>query len=389
MTLIYLDHNATTPLDPLVRAEMNESLAVFGNPSSLHQAGRAARELIEQARDRVASLLSARADEIIFTSGGTESNNLAILGAAAEARRRRLVVSSIEHPAVLNPCRALVSQGFLTSFLPVDAEGVVQLDAAEEAIGFDVALVSLMLANHEIGSIQPLREIVELARRGALVHTDAVQAAGKIKIDVDALGIDLLSISAHKLNGPKGIGALYVRRGVRIAPISFGGQQERGLRPGTENTAAIVGFGKACELARERLDADAARIATLRDRFEAGILEAVPFAQVNGSGGPRLANTSNITFDGVDGETLVVVLDELGVAVSTGAACATSGEEPSHVLKAMGRTDRQARCGIRVSLGRTNTEPPFEQAADEIDLAVAAIARAVESLQSETRAWIL
>jgi cysteine desulfurase len=373
---IYLDHNATTPLDPLVRAEMEPWLGpAFGNPSSLHTAGLAARQAIDAARAQVARLIGAQPDEMVFTSGGTEANNLAILGAVAAAPRRRPAVatSAIEHPAVLNPCRHLGERGGTVTVLPVDREGGLDAAAVWSAVPDGTLLVSVMAANNEIGTVQPVRELAGQAHaRGVLVHTDAVQAVGRIPVDVDELGVDLLSLSGHKLQGPQGIGALYVRRGTRLSPLAFGGHQERGLRPGTENVAAIVGLGKACELAGERLPVDAPYVGGLRAAFEAGLLERVADVRVNGAGAPRLPNTSNVSFAGVAGEALVAYLDLRGVAVSTGAACHRGGTGPSHVLTAMGRTPAEARSAVRFSFGRGNRQ---QEATEAVALVALAIAR--------------
>jgi cysteine desulfurase len=375
---IYLDHNATTPVDPEVKTEMLASLDTFGNPSSLHAAGQEARRIIDTARARVARLINAQPDEIIFTSGGTEADNLAIFGAVSRAGfqpgSRRILLSAIEHQAVLNPCLHLKTCGHDVHLLPVDGEGILNIALFKELLVPETALVSVMLANNDTGSIQPVAEIAGQARKqGALVHTDAVQAAGKMKLDVRALNIDLLSLSAHKLHGPKGIGALYIRKGIKIDPIIFGGHQERGLRPGTENVNAIAGFGKACELALQRMQDDAARLLKLRDSLEQIILGSVEGAAVNGQNGPRLPNTSNLSFEGLDGEMLAINLDLLGVEVSTGAACSSADKEPSHVLLAMGRTEAQAASSIRVSLGRDNTEEQILKAVEKIKQTVQAM----------------
>jgi cysteine desulfurase len=313
--MIYADYNATTPLDPEVRAAMNEALDVtFGNPSSIHSAGQAARRLVDRARVQVAGLIGAAADEIVFTSGGTESDNLAVLGVAEAATGHGIVTSAVEHKAVLDPCKYLQAKGHAVTFLPVDRDGRVEIAALEAAVKTDVALVSLMLANNDTGAIQPVAEAARAAQAaGVLVHTDAVQAAGKLPIDVKELGVSLLSFSSHKIHGPKGAGALFVRRGVRLSPLVHGGRQERTLRPGTENVPAIVGFGKACDLARPRLDADARRVAELRDHFEKQVLARIPGTRVNG-GDHRLPNTSNIAFDRLDGEAVTINLDMLGIA---------------------------------------------------------------------------
>jgi cysteine desulfurase len=369
---IYLDHNATTPLSPEVRDAMAECCGVCGNPSSIHAEGQAARRLVDRARAAVARLIGARPEEILFTSGGTEADNLALLGGAAG--RRQIATSATEHQAVLNPARHLARSGVDVAFLPVDREGRLDLDAAATAIGAGTALVSVMLANNDVGTIQPVSELAELARRaGAVVHTDAVQAVGKLPVDVDTLGVDLLSLSGHKISGPMGSGALYVRKGTRLAALVHGGHQERSLRPGTENVPAIVGLGRACELAAQHLAADAARLAALRARFERDVLDAIPGVRINGDGAPRVPTTSNLAFDGVEGELLAINLDLLGVSVSTGAACAVGSAEPSHVLLAMGRSPAQARSCIRFSFGRDTTDAEVEQAVALLAQAVAVL----------------
>jgi len=374
MTTIYLDHNATTPVDPAVRDEMAACLGgAPGNPSSLHSFGREARRVIDRARARAARLIGAQPGEIVFTSGGTEANNLAIMGAISAANRPRphIVASAVEHQAVLNVCRHFKSIGSQVSLLQVDQEGLLDPAAAISSLRGDTAVVSVMLANNDIGTVQPVAALSSPAReRGIPVHSDAVQAVGKLPVDVKTLAVDLLSFSGHKLHGPQGAGALYIRQGIKLAPIMFGGHQERGLRPGTENVAAIAGFGKACELAAARLAADAVHLEALRSSFEASILARVPTAAVNGRGAPRLPNTSNISFAGLDGELLAVNLDLLGIAVSTGAACSTTDREPSHVLLAMGRTPEQARSSVRFSFGRGNTPAEALLAADSVVRAV-------------------
>lgn len=372
---IYFDHNATTPVDPAVADAMDAAQRrCFGNASSVHTFGQAAKAAIDDARTSVAGLLAARGHDVIFTGSGTESDNLAIRGVAAAAAlsgRRHLIASSIEHEAVLNTLKSLARQGWTTTLLPVGESGVVEPDALSAALTDETALVSVMLANNEIGTLQPVAELARLAReRGALFHTDAVQAAGKHPIDVNALGVDLLSISAHKFNGPKGVGALWVRRGARlVAPIT-GGRQERNRRPGTENVPGIVGMGAAARLAGEKLAADAARVAALRDRLEAGILDGVPGTLVNGAG-ERVPNTTNISFDGVEAEALLIALDLEGIAVSTGSACSSGTLEPSHVLRAMGFRPHRAQNSIRFSLGLGNTDDDVTRAIDVMPAVVA------------------
>ena len=372
---IYLDHNATTPVDPAVADAMDAAQRrCFGNASSVHTFGQAAKSAIDEARTSVAALLAARGNDVIFTGSGTESDNLAIRGvasAAALSGRRHLIASSIEHEAVLNTLKSLARQGWTTTLLPVGESGVVEPDALSAALTDETALVSVMLANNEIGTLQPVAELARLAReRGALFHTDAVQAAGKHPIDVQTLGVDLLSISAHKFNGPKGVGALWVRRGARlVAPIT-GGRQERNRRPGTENVPGIVGMGAAARLAGEKLQADAARLAALRDRLEAGVLDGVPGTLVNGAC-ERVPNTTNISFDGVEAEALLIALDLEGIAVSTGSACSSGTLEPSHVLRAMGFRPHRAQNSIRFSLGLGNTDDDVTRAIDVMPAVVA------------------
>ncbi|HEX9188429.1 MAG TPA: aminotransferase class V-fold PLP-dependent enzyme, partial [Vicinamibacteria bacterium] len=333
---VYLDHNATTPLDPEVLEAMLPFLREdYGNPSSLHSFGQRARAAVEEARAQVAALVGAEPAEIVFTGGGSEADNLALRGVSAKARAPRtgIVCSAIEHHAVLNPAKALGEEGRPVRTVRVGAGGVVDLEDLEAAVDERAALVSVMLANNETGILQPVAEAARLARaRGALVHCDAVQAAGRVAVDVRVLDVDLLTLSAHKLYGPKGVGALYVRRRTPMAPLVRGGAQERNRRAGTENVPGIVGFGVAASLARRRREGDAARVAPLRDRLEARLLE-VPGTRRNGDG-PRVPNTANVSFEGADAEALVAALDLEGVAVSTGAACAAGGLEPSHVLRA-------------------------------------------------------
>lgn len=375
--MIYADYNATTRIDPEARAAMDEALdAGFGNPSSIHAAGQAARRSVDKARARVARMIGAAPEEIVFTSGGTEADNLAVLGVAGAApdERRGIVTSAVEHQAVLAPCAFLRKQSRPVVFLPVDGDGRIVLAALDAAAKPDVALVSVMFANNDTGTIQPIAEVVKVAAAcGAVVHTDAVQAAGKLPLDVTKLGVSLLSFSSHKLHGPKGVGALYIRRGVNLAPLLHGGRQERTLRPGTENVPAIVGFGKACELAQARLEADSRRVAELRAHFETQILARVRGTRLNG-GGERLPNTSNIAFAGLDGESVAINLDVAGMAVSTGAACSSADKTPSHVLVAMGQSAQEARSSVRFSFGRDNTD-------EEIDRAVNLVVQTVKMLR--------
>ncbi|MCK4413366.1 MAG: cysteine desulfurase NifS [Candidatus Eisenbacteria sp.] len=379
MAYIYFDHNATTPLDPAVLEAMMPFLhEAHGNASSFHSPGREAREAVDLARKQVASLIGAQPAEIVFTSGGTEADNHALRGVIARVKAGagqppHLVTSAIEHPAVLNTAQMLEQQGCAVSYLPVDEYGRVRPEDARSAINDATALVSVMLANNEVGTIQPVAAIAAIAReRKAIMHTDAVQGLGRIPVDVDALGVDLLSISAHKVYGPKGIGALYIRRGTRIAPLIYGGHQERRRRGGTENVPAIVGFGRACELAGELLAESAAREARLRDRLEQGIRERIEHVRINGHPSERLPNTLNVGFTFVEGESLLMNLDIERVAVSTGSACSSGDLQPSHVLLAMGFEAEAAHGTLRFSLGRRTTE---EEIATVLDVLVRVVAR--------------
>ena len=372
MERVYLDHNASTPLDPRVLEAMLPMLGeAFGNPSSLHWFGQRARAAVEEARVQAASLIGATPPEVVFTASGTEADNLALRGVAARAHepRRKLVVTAVEHHAVLNTARALAEEGFRVETARVDAQGRVDLDDLRARVDDRTALLSIMLANNETGVVQPVAEAARYAReRGALVHCDAVQAAGKLPVDVRALDVDLLTLSAHKIYGPKGVGLLYVRRGTPMQALVRGGAQERNRRAGTENVAGIVGFGAAALLAREQLEADGARLRGLRDRFETELL-AIPGANLNGAE-PRVPNTTNVSFAGTDAEGLLMALDLMGVAVSTGAACAAGGIEPSHVLRAMGLPPERVQASLRFSLGRATTEAQLARAADGVRAAV-------------------
>lgn len=365
MERIYLDHNATTPLAPEVLEAMLPFLrADYGNASSLHWFGQRARAATEDARARVATLIGAEPAEIVFTASGTESDNTALRGVAARVRdpRRGIVTTAIEHHAVVNTAKAMRDEGWPVALVGVDVEGRVRLEEVRSTVDDHTALVSVMLANNETGVLQPLPEAAALAHeRGALVHSDAVPAAGKVPIDVTALDVDLLTLSAHKIYGPKGVGCLYVRRGTALAPLMTGGSQERNRRAGTVNVAGVVGFGAAAEYARTRLVGDAARLAELRDRLEARLL-SIPGTSRNGAD-PRLPNTTNVSFERTEAEGLVMALDLAGVAASTGAACAAGGAEPSHVLKAMGFPPERVESSLRLSLGRSTTEEQVDRAA--------------------------
>jgi cysteine desulfurase len=381
---VYLDHNATTGVEPEVLDSMLPFLtSEYGNAASIHTFGQRARAAVETARERVATLIGARAQEIIFTSGGTEADNHAIFGVvrsrlqtqAAAGAAPHVITSSIEHEAVLNTCQALEKQGVAVTYVPVDRNGRVDPSAVREALGKQTVLVTIMHANNELGTIQPLEEIGRIAAEADVYfHTDAVQSAGKIPLDVNALQVDLLSLSGHKFYAPKGIGALYVRGGARLQQLLYGGHHQRGFRPGTENVAGIVGLGKAAEIARKSLAADAQRISALRDNLEHGLLERVPHARSNAAGAPRTPNTTNITFPGIEGEALVIALDLKGLACSTGAACSSGAVEPSHVLTAIGLPADEARASLRFSLGRHTTQA-------DVDYALQVVPAAVEQLR--------
>ena len=360
MPRIYLDHNATTPLvSPALDRFCSVAKDFWGNASSVHHFGQQAKAVLDTARAAVAALLGAEPSEVVFTGGGTDGDNAAVRGALEALEptgRRHLIISSIEHEAVLQTAKALARRGIRVTHLPVGESGMVDPDALAAALTDDTALVSVMHANNEIGTLQPVAALAALARsRGALFHTDAVQTAGKLPLDVAALGIDLLSISAHKFGGAKGAGALWIRRGVRLVPFMTGGRQERGRRAGTENVPALAAMGAAADYARQTMAANAPRVAALRDRLEQGILARVPHTAVNGSG-PRVPNTTNISVDRVESESLLIALDLEGIAVSSGSACSSGTLEPSHVLKAMGFPHARTLNSLRFSLGAANTE---------------------------------
>jgi cysteine desulfurase len=380
---IYLDHSATTPVDPRVAAAMARSLTeVFGNPSSVHGFGQQARAAVDRARREVAALLNARPNEIVFTSGGTEGNNLAIRGVASAAHGRHIVTSSIEHPSVRGVCHALEQQGWEVTRLPVYENGIVRISDVRNALRPDTVLVTIMLANNEIGTIQPIAEIGALVRerrangqKHLFLHTDAVQAAGRMALNVEELGCDLLTTSAHKLYAPKGVGALYIRRGVRLVGQNIGGHQERERRAGTENVPGIVAFGEAARLAREELHERSSHDSALRDRFERKVQELIPDAVMNGDPQHRLPHLSNISFRYIEGEGLLINLDLEGVAVSTGSACSSGTLEPSPVIRALGVNDEIARGSIRFSFGKDNTEA-------DVDYTVNVLVQAVERLRA-------
>jgi cysteine desulfurase len=386
MSEIYFDNAATSP----VRPEVAQAMSVFisgtcGNPSSLHQAGQRAKRAVEEARNTVAGALGAEPGEIFFTSGGTESNNMAIRGVAQslQDRGRHIITSSIEHHAVLNVCQALEKEGFEITHLPVDRFGILDMDALRTSVRSDTVLVSVMLANNEVGTIQPISEVAAITtEKGILLHTDACQAVGKMPVNVDNLRVDLLSLAAHKFYGPMGQGALYVRKGTRIQPLLQGGHQERMMRPGTENVPGIVGLAAAIRLALEDLPVECVRVGALRDRLEQGIRERVRDVSFNGHRVLRVPNIANISFAFIDGETLLLALDMKGISVSTGSACNAGSTEPSHVLRAMGLDRGLAQGALRFSLGRQNRETEVGAVADAVAEIVAQLREIAPARQS-------
>ena len=381
---IYLDYNATTPVDTRVLETMLPYLGgTFGNASSIHSAGQHARAAVDRARESVAALIGAKPAEIVFTSGGTEADNLAIFGAtlgATEAGASRtgkhVITTAIEHPAVLNACQALEKRGVEVTYVHAGSGGIVDPEDVRRAVKRETILISVMHANNELGTVQPVEEIGRIAAEADVYfHCDAVQSAGKLAIDVNRMGADMLTISAHKIYGPKGVGALYVRSGTPLEPQFFGGHHERDLRPGTENVSGIAGFGKAAELAGVQAAGEAEGIGELRDRLEDALLDSIALVQVNGDRKRRVANTTNLTFAGAGGEALLIALDLEGIACSTGAACSSGSVEPSHVLTAIGLSDEEARSSLRFSLGRGTTS-------EEVDRAIAVIPRVVERIRA-------
>ena len=380
---IYFDHNATTPVAPEVVQEVVRTLSEdFGNASSVHHFGQRAKARLDEARSAVAALIGGEPSEVVFTSGGTESDNFALRGVADAldaTGRRHLIASAIEHEAVLNTLKALARKGWETTLLPVDASGIVDPERLADSLTDRTALVSVMHANNEIGTVQPIAELARLAHsRGALFHTDAVQSTGKIPVDVRALGVDLLSLSAHKFYGPKGAGALWIKRGTRLTAILTGGKHERNRRAGTENVPALAGLGVACRLSAAKMAGEGARLSSLRDRLEAAVLGTVPGTAVNGARAPRVPNTTNISFEGVEAESLLIALDLEGIAVSTGSACSSGTLEPSHVLRAMGLPTHRTQNSIRISLGSGNTD-------EQVDEFLSKLPKVVDKLRSLTR----
>ncbi|HEY7521691.1 MAG TPA: cysteine desulfurase NifS [Methylomirabilota bacterium] len=374
---VYLDHNASTPVHPEVVAEMVPYFGeVFGNPSSVHGFGRAAREAVDAARDRVAAFLRARPEEIVFTSGGTESDNFGVKGLAWARGRGHIITSKVEHHAVLRTCQALEGQGFAVTYLPVDETGMIDPEDVRRALRPDTIGISIMHANSEVGTIQPVRAIGALAReRGVAFHVDAVQTFGKVEIDVDAFNIDLLSFSGHKIYGPKGVAGLYIRKGTKMVSVQHGGEHERRRRAGTENVPGIVGLGKAVEVRGREMKDEAVRVTGLRDRLWEGVRARVPDVRLNGHPTARLPGTANISYRNVESESIVLGLDLKGIAVSAGSACTSGSVEPSYVLVAMGVPLDYAMGAVRSSLGRSTT-------AEDIDFVVESIEAIVRKLRA-------
>ncbi len=379
MKRIYFDHSATTQVDREVAELMLEYMTEkYGNPSSVHSFGREARKAVDEARERVAALLNAKPNEIIFTSGGTEADNLALKGVAFANRKKgnHIITTGIEHHAIMHTCEYLEKQGFTVTYLPVDENAMVRMEDLKNAITDKTILISIMFANNEVGTIQPIKEIGQLAReKGIYFHTDAVQAVGSHPIDVEELNIDLLSMAGHKFHASKGIGALYVRRGVKLEEIQHGGAHERNMRAGTENVPGIVGLGKAAELAKRDLDKKIAYIKGLRDKLIAGVMEKIPHVKLNGHPESRLPGNANFSFLYIEGESLLLNLDMKGIAASSGSACTSGSLDPSHVLLAMGLTHEVAHGSLRVTLGQDNTE-------EEVDYFLEVIPEIVERLRS-------
>ena len=374
--MIYLDNAASTQVyDDVVDSMLPFFKEQFGNPSSIHRHGRQSRKAVERARGQIAQLIGADSSEILLTSGGTESNTTALHGLASRLPKGKIITSSIEHDAILEPCKKLEKDGHKVQYLPVNKCGIVEPSSLEQKISDDTALVSVMLANNEIGTIQPISEFAKICHsKNVPFHTDAVQAVGKTSIDVKAMGVDLLSISSHKLNGPKGVGALYIRKGLEIDPIILGGGQEHGMRSGTENVAGIVGFGKACEIAKTNLESNISKMAFLRDNLIQRVTDEISKVTVNGDLKSRLPNNAHFTFLGVNGEDLIIKLDEHGVAASTGSACSVNTQRASHVLQAMGFSHEQITGSLRLTIGVFNTQ-------DDIKRAVAALKQIVKELR--------
>jgi cysteine desulfurase len=364
MRKVYLDHNATTPTHPeVVKAMVPYYNKVYGNPSSIHMFGQEARKAVDEAREKVANFIGAKVEEIVFTSGGTEADNFAIKGIAYrnEKKGKHIITSSIEHHAVMNPCKYLGGKGFNVTFLPVDKCGIVNPDDVKKAITDGTILITIMHANNEVGTIEPIEEIGSIAKeKGIIFHTDAVQSVGKTRVNVDGLNVDLLSLSAHKIYGPKGIGALYIRKGTKIEPLILGGHHERNRRAGTENVPGIVGLGKAIEIALQNMEEENKKEVHLRDKLWDGLNQKIDSIKLNGHPEKRIPNTLNISFKFVEGESIILNLDLQGIAVSSGSACTSGSLEPSHVLSAMGVDSATAQGSVRFSLGRDNTQEDID-----------------------------
>lgn len=376
MRKVYLDHGATTPMrneviDTMITIYREEA----GNPSSIHQFGRSAKKQLEEARMTVASLIGADAKEIIFTGSGTESDNIAILGLARmkakQGKGKHVITSAVEHHAVSDTCKSLEKEGFEVTFLPVDEHGRVSVEDVQNALREDTILVTIMHANNEVGTIQPIAEIGKILKdHPAAFHTDAVQTVGKVPVNVNDLGVDLLSISAHKIYGPKGVGVLYIRKGIRVEPLMIGGGQERKIRPSTENLAGIVGLAKAMELAIGELEQESKRLQTLRDRLIKELLEKIPETKLNGHPTERLPHNANISFEYIEGESLILSLDMKGIAVSSGSACTSGSLDPSHVLMAMGLCHQTAHGSLRMTLGKDTTDEDIDYVINELEVVV-------------------
>ncbi|KAF5078376.1 Cysteine desulfurase IscS [anaerobic digester metagenome] len=382
--MIYMDHSATSPVDPEVFEAMKPYFQEeFGNASTLYKLGRDSKRAMEDARAQIASTIGAEPKDVIFTSGGTESDNIAIKGTAYKLKNKgkHIITSNIEHPAVHETCKYLEKKGFEVTYIPVGTDGIVKVSDVESAIRDDTILITIMHANNEIGTIQPIAEIGKIAHeKGILFHTDAVQSVGKIPVNVNDLNVDMLSISSHKLYGPKGIGALYIKKGVRLEPIIHGGGHERGLRPGTENVPGIVGFGKACQLSEENLEEESARLTRLRNKLVDAVLEENEKAYLNGDREKRLPGNANFRFTGIEGESLILHLDSKGIAASTGSACSSTKLEPSQVLMAIGLEEVEAHGSLRISMGRENTE-------EDVEHAIVAIKEVVSTLRNMSPLW--
>lgn len=375
--MIYLDNAASTPVHTKVIEEMMPFFKEqYGNPSSIHKYGRFANSAIQNARKRIANLIGANNDEIILTSGGTESNNTALYGIASQKKGKHIITSSIEHDAILEPCKHLERESYKVSYLPVDKYGLIDPEDLRKELSHDTCLVTVMFANNEVGTIQPIKELARIAHeKNAIFHTDAVQAVGKVAIDVKGFGVDLLSISSHKINGPKGVGALYIKKGVKISPLILVGGQESGLRSGTENVANMAGFGMACKLARDNLDQNISHFKKLTNRLVSRVINEIQGTTLNGHPEKRIPNNVHFTFLGVSGEDLIIKLDENKIAASTGSACSVRIQRPSHVLKAMGFSHEQITGSLRLTVGTTNTE-------QEIDDTVEVLKKVVKELRT-------